>query len=132
MEVDPGVDRVGVREDFRELGGHSILATQLLAAGGKQTGHRSRGSSLLPGPQIEGMARPNEIELRGPSQEGALPSSRNLVADSEVPVGVCPDGSAEAISLGGRAASISEHKDSYLQPKLTCTGLDVGRPVGSQ
>ncbi len=52
-----GVERVGVRDDFFDLGGQSILATRLAARVREELGFPFPVSELLTGPTIERMAR---------------------------------------------------------------------------
>jgi len=52
-----GIDRVGVRDDFFDLGGQSILATRLAARVREALGFPFPVAELLTGPTIEQMAR---------------------------------------------------------------------------
>jgi amino acid adenylation domain-containing protein len=60
-----GVSPIGVRDDFFELGGDSLSATQMLAVVGKRFGRTPSPSALVPSATIEGLAR----RLTAPAEE---------------------------------------------------------------
>ena len=71
-----GVERVGVQDNFFQLGGQSLLATQLISRMSRQFSRTFSVRSLFENPTIEAFARIVE-------QSGAEPSRPNLVARSQ-------------------------------------------------
>ena len=64
-----GIERVGVHDDFFDLGGQSILATRLIARLREEIGGDLGVAELLANPTIEGMAR----AIAGRRSEARLP-----------------------------------------------------------
>ncbi len=72
------VDRVGVRDDFFDLGGHSLTATRILSRIRKDLGVQLPLAVLFEEPTIERLARVVEIE------SGKAPSGEEQISDDEL------------------------------------------------
>ncbi|HEX9937488.1 MAG TPA: amino acid adenylation domain-containing protein [Longimicrobium sp.] len=68
-----GVDGAGVRDDFFDVGGHSLAALRLLAAVERVTGVRVPMSTLLAAPTVESLARALRADVALPAPGPLVP-----------------------------------------------------------
>lgn len=75
-----GLDRVGVRDDFFEIGGHSLKATQLMAALSASFGVQVPVRTLFASPTVESLAEWIDAALRAKRSNDHEPHTSSLVA----------------------------------------------------
>ncbi|WNM30386.1 amino acid adenylation domain-containing protein [Streptomyces sp. Li-HN-5-11] len=117
----PSAGRIGVTDNFFEVGGHSLLALQLLAEINRRLGHRLPISVLFEGGTVEAMAR--AVRAQGERSSRTLVPMRGT--GSHAPVFCVHAGGGSVMGyldlVRGLPADIPVHG-------LESVGLDGGRP----
>ncbi|HYJ79202.1 MAG TPA: amino acid adenylation domain-containing protein [Longimicrobiaceae bacterium] len=120
-----GVERVGVHDDFFDLGGESILATRLMARVRTELGARVPVAELLRGPTVEQLAR----AVAGQPREARLPLVPLQPQGQGPPLFLGHPGGGHVVCYRTLAGLLAPEHPVY---GLQAQGIDDGRgPLGS-
>ena len=89
-----GLERIGIRDDFFDLGGHSLLTVRLVSQIEKQFGKRLPLAVIFQGRTIEALAeilsRQNEASPWSPEAEAQLPTF-DMLTEATLDLTACPE-----------------------------------------
>ena len=120
----------GTRDDFFDLGGHSLIAAEMLAAVERRFGRRLPLPVLLDAPTIESLAR----LLREPAAPGASPVSPIVAlraAGSRPPFFCVPGGNGPGFNFRTIARLLGDDQPFYAFHVLTETGEPMPESIGA-
>jgi amino acid adenylation domain-containing protein len=126
-----GVERVGVFDDFFDLGGHSLQAVQLVARITATLGRPAAVRMVLQAPTVAGMAELLEAEAAVPPTPSARPSTE--AATVEVPPHLTiEERPLLPLILAGKLAPVESVAVGYLPSALLeFTGLPAETLIGT-
>ena len=102
-------EAVGVTDNFFDVGGHSLLAVQLMASIAKETGHEVPLTALFRAPTVESMAK----LLRDANQPKSDPIVMPVQAGEGVPFFVVASPSASALGYAALAKAMGADQAVY-------------------
>ncbi|HEU4454724.1 MAG TPA: amino acid adenylation domain-containing protein [Longimicrobium sp.] len=120
-----GVERVGVHDDFFDLGGQSILATRLMSRMHAEIGVRLPVAELLRGPTIEQVARLIAGVGRRDEREARLPLVPLQPLGDRPPLFLGHPGGGHVVCYRTLADLLAPRHPVY---GLQARGIDDGRP----